>query len=86
MMPSLLTVAKFSDIALFPFLHCVGARLDSIAFLDNDGKDGITADYGEIVDNREDKEAEAEMEGSEDEEERGQRLFADDGESQAEEG
>ncbi len=42
--------------------------------------------YGEIVDNTEDKEAEAAIKGSDDEEERGQRLFADDGESQVEEG
>ncbi len=50
------------------------ARLESIAFLDDDGNDDITADYEEIVDNTEDKEVEAEMEGSDHEEERGHRL------------
>lgn len=41
-------------------------RLDSIAFLDDEGVDDSTADYGEIVDNTEDKVAEEE-EGSSDE-------------------
>jgi hypothetical protein len=44
------------------------ARLDSIAFLDDNGIDDITAIYGEIVDNTEDKVSEAAEEGSSDEE------------------
>ncbi len=36
------------------------ARLESIAFLDDNGNNDITAEYGEIIDNTEDKVAEVE--------------------------